>query len=138
MKWETALHGVEDEEGDRIDGEEEEAAPDQRMRAGPRNKPSLKEREEHEATHVPFRDWCKYCMISRVRTHHHVTKAKSEDQSRRPTSVMDCYFMKMKSVENASTMSEDAVTRIAVKEDRHQNIMSNVAWKNGVKRTVDN
>ena len=46
--------------------------------------------------------------------------------------------MKMKSVENASTMSKDAVPRIAVKEDRHQNIMSNVAWKNGVKRTVDN
>ena len=45
------MHGVEDEEGDRIDGEEEEAAPDQRMRARPRNKPSLKEPEEHEATY---------------------------------------------------------------------------------------
>ena len=52
MKWETTLHRVEDEEGDKIDGEEEEAAPNQRVRARPTNKPSLKEREEHEATHV--------------------------------------------------------------------------------------
>ena len=31
---------VSDEEGDRIDGEEELAAPDWRVRAGPRNKPT--------------------------------------------------------------------------------------------------
>ena len=59
---ETELNGVEeergemsDEEGDKIDGEEELAAPDWRVRAGPRNKPTQRE-EEHEATHVPFRD----------------------------------------------------------------------------------
>ena len=62
---ETELNGVEEEhdemsgeEGDEIDGEEELAAPDWRVRAGPRNKPTQWEREEHEATHVPFRDWC--------------------------------------------------------------------------------
>ena len=43
-----------------------------------------KEIEEHEATHVPFRDWCAHCMMGRGRTHHHVAKQKSEDQSRRP------------------------------------------------------
>ena len=58
----TELNEVEEErdemsgeEGDEIDGGEELAAPDWRVRAGPRNKG---EREEHEATHVPFRDWC--------------------------------------------------------------------------------
>ena len=30
------------------------ATPDWRVRAGPRNRPTQKEREEHEATHVPF------------------------------------------------------------------------------------
>ena len=35
--------------GDRIDGEEELAAQDWRVRAGHRNKPTQKEREEHEA-----------------------------------------------------------------------------------------
>ena len=61
----TPLKGVEEErdgmsveEGNGIDDEEELAAPDWRVRAGPRNKPTQRESEEHEATHVPFRDWC--------------------------------------------------------------------------------
>ena len=84
-----------DEEGDTIDGEEESAAPDWRVRAGPRNKPTQREREEHEATHVPFRDWCAHCMMGRGRTHHHVAKQKSEDQSRRHIIAMDYFFMRM-------------------------------------------
>ena len=52
-----------DEEGDGIDGEEELAPPDWRVRAGLRNRP--KEREEHEATHVHFRDWCAHCLVGR-------------------------------------------------------------------------
>ena len=63
------------------------------MRAGPKNKPTHKEREDHEATHVQFRDWCTHCMMGRGRTHHHVTKQRSKDQSRRPTIAMDYYFM---------------------------------------------
>ena len=70
------MDGRSDEEGDRIDGEEDLAAPDWRVRAGPRNTPTQKEREEHEATHVPFRDWCIHCMMGRGRTHHHVTRPK--------------------------------------------------------------
>ena len=61
---------------DRIDCAEELAAPDWRVRARPRNKPTQKVREEHEATHVPFRDWYAHCMMERGRTHHHVAKQK--------------------------------------------------------------
>ena len=129
---EEGQDGTSDEEGDRIDGEEELAAPDWRVRAGPRKKTTQKEREEHEATLVPFRDWCAHCMMGSGRTHHHVTNPQSEDQSRKPSCGMDCYFMNMKSVLNAQTMSEESVTSIAVKEDRHHNIMSSVAWKKGV------
>ena len=64
-----------DEEGDEIDGEEELAAPDWRVRAGPRNRP----------THA-------HCVMGRGRTHHHVAKQKSEDQSRRPIIAMDYFF----------------------------------------------
>ena len=76
MSEEAELNGVEEErdgmsdgEGDEIDGEEELAASDWRVRAGPRNKPTQREREEHEeATHVPFRDWCAHCMMGRGRS----------------------------------------------------------------------
>ena len=96
--------------GDRIDDEEKFAAPDWRVRAGPSNKPTQKEGREHEATHVPFRDWCTHCMMGRGRTHHHITIQKCVDQSRRPTVAKDHYFMKMKMVVSAQTLSDEAVT----------------------------
>ena len=123
--------GMSDEEGNEIDGEEELAAPEWRVRAGPRNKPTQREREEHGATHVPFRDWCVQCMMGRGRTHHHITKQKSEGQSRRPVIAMDYFFMRMETAPNVQAISEESIT-CAVKEDRHQNIMSSVALKKGV------
>ena len=47
-----------EEAGDEVEGEGEVASPDWRVRAGPRNRPTQNCREEDEATHVPFRDWC--------------------------------------------------------------------------------
>ena len=47
------------------------------MRAGPRNKPTQREREEHEATHVPLR-LVRTLHDGKGRTHHHVAKQKSE------------------------------------------------------------
>ena len=44
------------EEGEGVKGEGEVGTADWRVRAGPRNKPTARESEEHEATHMPFRD----------------------------------------------------------------------------------
>ena len=118
--------------GDRMEDEGEFAAPDWRVRAGPRNKPSQREREEHEATHMSFRDWCVHCMMGRGRTHHHIAKQKSEDESRRPIIAMDYFFMKLESTTSAQSIPEESITCVADKEDRHQNIMSSVASKKGV------
>ena len=96
------------------------------------SKPTQREREEREATHVPFRDWCAHCMMGRGRTHHLVAKQKSEDQSRRPIIAMDYFLMNMESVASVQAISEKSITCVAVKEDRHQNIMSSVAIKKGV------
>ena len=38
----------------------------------------------------------------------------------------------MKSAPNVQAISEESITCVAVKEDRHQNIMSSVALKKGV------
>ena len=121
---ETEFNGVEGGEdemsvegGDGVDSEEELATPDWRVRAGPRNRPTQKERGEHEATHVPFRDWCAHCMMGRGRTHHRVTMQRSEEETRRPTIAMDYYFMRVQPAVNPRTISEEAITSIAVKED---------------------
>ena len=128
---ETELNGVEegrdemsDEEGGEIDGEEELAAPDWRVRGRAQEQTNAKgEREEHEATYVPFRDWCAHCIVA---------KQKSADQSRRPIIAMDYFFRRMECSTSVQTISEESITCIAVKEDRHQNIMSIVTLKKGV------
>ena len=125
---ETELNGVE--------GEGELSAPDWRVRAGPRNKPTQMEREEHEATHVPLRDWCAHCMMGRGRTHHHIAKQKSEDESRKPIIAMDYFFMRMESAPSVQAISEESITCVAVKEDRHRNIMSSVALTKGVEEPL--
>ena len=107
-------------EADGVDSDEESATPDWRVRAGPRNRPTQKKREEHEATHVQFRDWCTHFMMGRGRTHHHATKQRSEDETRRPTFAMDYYVMRMQPAVNSQTISEEAITCIAVNEDRHR------------------
>ena len=62
-----------------------------------------------------------HCMMGRGRTHHHVAKQKSEDQSRRPIIAMDYFFMRMERSLSVQAISEESITCIAVKEDRHQN-----------------
>ena len=104
------------------------------MRAGPRNKPSAGEREEHEKTHMPFRNWCTHCMMGRGRTHHHVSMKRSEELSRRPIIAMDYHFLEPNSTANSQTIPDESVTCIAVKEARHQNIMSSVAFKKGIEK----
>ena len=71
-------------------------------------------------------------MMGRGRTHHHVAKQKNEDQSRRPITAMDYFFTKMESLPSVQVISEESITCVAMKEDRHQNIMSSVALKKGV------
>ena len=119
------------EGGDDVDGEVELATPDWRVRAGPGNRPTQKEREEHEATHVPFRDWCTHCKIGSGRTHHHVTKQRNGDETQRSTIAMDYYIMKMQPAVNSRTISQEATTCI-VEEDRQQNIMCSVALTKGI------
>ena len=70
-------------------------------------------------------------MMGRGRTHHHVAKQKSEDQSRRPIIAMDYFFM-WNRPRTFKKSRNNSLTCVAVKEDRHQNIMSSVALKKGV------
>ena len=41
-----------------------------KMKKTPRQ-PSQREREEHERTHLPFRDWCAHCIKAKSRNDPH-------------------------------------------------------------------
>ena len=68
----------------------------------------------------------------RGRAHHHVSNKRSEDLWRRPIIAMDSCFLKPNFTANSQTIPDESVTGIAVKEDRHQNIMSSVVLKKGM------
>ena len=79
------------DEGEGVGGEGEAGTAGWRVRAGPRNKLTAREREEHDATYMPFRDWCTHCMMGRGRTHHHVSWKRSEDLSKRRIIAIGLY-----------------------------------------------
>ena len=57
--------------------------------------PSDEERALHELTHVPFRPWCKYCVMSRSKAnqHSHMPDPVGESQREFPTIQCDFFFM---------------------------------------------
>ena len=120
-----------DEEGG-VGGKGEAGTSDWRVRAGPRNNPTVREREEHEAKHMPFRDWCTHCVMGRGRALHHVSKKRSEDLSMRLHETKKNFgplFLTPNSVAKSETTPDESVTCIAVKEERHQNIICSVVLK---------
>ncbi len=39
-------------------------------------KPSQREIDDHDLTHIPLRSWCKHCVIGRAQPHPHYTKER--------------------------------------------------------------
>ncbi len=56
---------------------------------------SKQEREEHERTHMPFRNWCPYCVKGRARKMAHRRKVKDEEDKEVevPRISMDYHYM---------------------------------------------
>ena len=70
------------------DGEEE----GMRAKAAPMpSQPSLEERRRHEVTHLPFRSWCRHCMLGRCKALPHTTQ-QHEDESVATVSMDYCLF----------------------------------------------
>jgi len=97
---------IEELEGSGIDGEEgsevgEEArAP--KVRRAPKG-PTQLEREQHEATHLPFRDWCAHCVRGVGEKTPHRRKglqADDEEDAKIPRMVLNYHFMSTRDAEN--------------------------------------
>ena len=64
------------DEEDYQDKDEEEAQEPVTRRA-PKG-PTKEEREKHEATHLPFREWCHHCIRGRGRNRPHKSKTEED------------------------------------------------------------
>ena len=80
-------HVQEDEDGD------EEEAQEPKTRRAPKG-PTKEEKEKHEATHLPFREWCQHCVRGRGRNKPHKKKTEDEKEENKVSRIsMDYLFM---------------------------------------------
>ena len=54
-------------------------------------KPTAKEIEEHERTHMPFRSWCKHCVRGQAQSTPHYTR--DDDENSVPTISWDYMYL---------------------------------------------
>ena len=79
-------------EGPEVAEEEGEVV---KVRRAPKG-PTKKEREEHEATHIPYREWCPHCVRGRGVNRPHRSEQGGGEESRErrvPRVSMDYFFM---------------------------------------------
>ena len=75
--------------------EEEEEELGARLAKGrrlPRRGPTLREREEHNLTHLPYRSWCPACVAGRGRGPAHTTAKEDSGEEKPPTVCIDFFY----------------------------------------------
>ena len=80
---------------ERLGEEEEDDAEKPKTREMPKG-PTKKERQVHEATHLPFRSWCRHCVRGRGRNNPHKKQGEGTEEvkdMRIPRIHMDYFFM---------------------------------------------
>ena len=55
-------------------------------------KPSQREIDDHERTHIPFRNWCKHCVFGKAKSTNH--EEDKEDEKGVPKVSWDYMYMK--------------------------------------------
>ena len=86
----SSKDGMGTEESEMGTEESEEAKASKGISSG--TKPSQREIDEHERTHMPFRSWCKHCVMGRSDGNAH-RKSKNHDQQEVTTVSCDYGYM---------------------------------------------
>ena len=92
--------GEEREDEDAADKDEEEAQ-EPATRKAPKGS-TKEEKEKHEATHLPFREWCQHCVRGRGRNKPHKKKTEEEEEENKVTRISMDYFFMSQAEEKAS------------------------------------
>ena len=111
---------VEDEMEDEVMDDKEEPSEVSRPVKGGQSgvtMPSLKERQEHERTHLPYRSWCRHCVAARASNPTHRGRrfptAVEEDKDTKQGSYDCCFMRDQPGMESPKILvSEDRGTRM--------------------------
>ena len=105
---------VEDEMDEEVmDDKEEPSEESTEMRGGQQRitTPSLKERQEHERTHIPYRSWCWHCVVARASNPAH--RGRKEEKDMKQVSYDHCFMRDQPGSESAKILvSKDRATRM--------------------------
>ena len=89
---------VEDEMDDEVMDDKEEPSEERPVKGGQSRvtMPTLKERQEHERTHLPYRSWCRHCVAARASNPAHRGRrfptAIEEDKDTKQVSNDNCFM----------------------------------------------
>ena len=111
--------------------EEEEQARTPKTRRAPKG-PTKKEREEHEALHLPYRAWCKHCVRGRgVKKPHRTQEEEDEEEKAQkvPRIVMNYHFMSTEDERNGKNPV------LSIKDESTGNRYMRAVGKKGVGAT---
>ena len=91
--------GMDGEDGSEV-GEEARAP---KIRRAPRG-PTQLEREQHEAAHMPYRDWCAHCVRGAGESTPHKRKVVDAEAEleKIPRMVLNYHFMSTRDAENGT------------------------------------
>ena len=81
----------EETEGREAHDEQEEFGSRRVVRKHDPRQPSEQEMEEHEMTHLPFRSWCRHCIMGRGQEEN--CRKAIEEERQVPEVYLDCMFM---------------------------------------------
>ena len=102
---------VEDEMDEEVMDDKEEPSEESREVKGGQQRiitPSLKERQEHERTHIPYRSWCRHCVAARASNPAHrgrrFATAVEEDKDMKQVSYDYCFMRDQPGSESAKIL----------------------------------
>ena len=89
--------------------------------------PTQRERSLHELTHLPYRDWCPFCVSTRARGDHHASHADPDlaAEGDRPTIQVDFYFRENRDKSEGSLGSSRFCLWWIHGQDMHMQNLSN-------------
>ena len=90
--------------------------------------PTKKEREDHNATHIPFRSWCPICVRAREREEAH-RNGRRKERSCKATTLFDCKTC------GEEDDRDDKATAIVYKDDHTKMILGHVCERKGASDT---
>ena len=94
------------------------------MRKHDPRQPNQHEKEEHEMTHLPFRSWCRYCVMGRGREED--CRKSMEEERQVPEVHLDYMFMGDEKEGNAFAF--------LVARERGRRELCSVRWFRGRRR----